>query len=192
MPNLNEQELIEQAVAGNHQAFRQLVEAYQRFVYTISYRLTGSTDESEDIMQETFIRLWKNLSRYNYQFPLKAWLGKIVTNLSLDYLKSNKRKNEHRHISDDALTHNVSESNPARNLEAGELHSAVIKFAEKLTPKQRAVFVLRDLQMLTVEEVCEMLNMKETQVKSNLYYARLSIKGDLVKYYNNLKHHELY
>jgi RNA polymerase sigma-70 factor (ECF subfamily) len=185
MPNQNPTELIQKAVAGDIRAFEQLIELFQGLVYSIAYRLTGSVNESEDIMQETFIRVWKNLQKYNSDLSAKSWVAKIATNLCLDYLKSAKHKIEKENESLDIAHHKLTnEQNPMLALEADELHQTVLTLANKLTPKQRAVFVLRDLEMLEVAEVCKILDMKETQVKSNLYHARIALRADLLNYYN--------
>lgn len=181
MPHLNEAEIIEQAKSGNQLAFRALVESFQGFVYSIAYRFTGNASEAEDLMQETFIRCWKNLDRYNAEYKMKTWLGKIVSNLCLDYLKSARRKNESKAV--DFSIHIMDDANPEKEFETKELHSIILKLADRLTPKQRAVFILRDLEMLEVDEVCEILGMNSANVKSNLYYARLNMKADLLKHY---------
>jgi RNA polymerase sigma-70 factor (ECF subfamily) len=183
MPNLNQRELIESAIAGDHQAFRVIVEAFQGFVYSIAFRFTGNTDDAEDLTQEAFIRLWKNLNRFDPQREMKKWLGKIISNLCLDYLKSARKKKESK-MSADELFKAVETSTPEKEMVATEIHSIVVALAGRLTPKQRAVFILRDLEMLEVSEVCEMLGMSASHVKSNLYYARTQMKSDLMKYFN--------
>lgn len=184
MPNLNEAEIIEQAKRGDQQAFRALVESFQGFVYSIAFRFTGNAAEAEDLMQEAFIRLWKNLNRYNPDYKMKTWLGKIVTNLGLDYVKSARRKNESHVHTMDEKAQITDYMNPQKQMEAAELHSVVMKLSNTLTPKQKAVFILRDLELLEVSEVCDILNMTAEHVKSNLYYARLNMKSVLLKYYN--------
>src|SRR6185295_11025090 len=84
--------LIRKSIDGDHQAFRQLVESHQGLAYSIAYRFTRDENESEDIVQEGFVKLWRNLSKYNAEYRFKTWLSKIVTNLSLDYLKSGRKK----------------------------------------------------------------------------------------------------
>jgi len=185
MPHLNEAEIIEQAKKGDQMAFRTLVESFQGFVYSIAFRFTRNSEEAEDLMQEAFIRLWKSLDRYDQHRQMKSWLGKIITNLCLDYLKSARRKNEIKAM--DVPMHILDDTNPEKQLEAEELHSVVLKLTDRLTPKQKAVFILRDLETLEVAEVCEMLGMTAENVKSNLYYARLNMKTELVKYYNDSK-----
>lgn len=179
----SERELISQAAAGDYRAFRVLVECFQPFVYSIAFRFTKSEAEAEDLTQETFIRLWKNLDRYKPEFKLKTWLGKIVTNLALDHLKSGRNKNEKLRMTMHTELNARSDEQPDTIWNAKELKHLVHRLSEQLTPKQRAVFVLRDLEQLDAPEVCEILGMSAGTVKSNLYYARLSMKSEIEKYY---------
>ncbi|MBI1768181.1 MAG: RNA polymerase sigma factor [Bacteroidetes bacterium] len=174
--------LIRKSIDGDHQAFRQLVESHQGLAYSLAYRFTREEKESEDIVQEAFVKLWKNLSRYNAQYRLKTWLCKIVTNLSLDYLKSGRKKkvmSENNFPAKSMIERVVHED----ELESEELKSIVLRLAEQLTEKQKVVFILRDLETLSSEEVCQTLEMTPGNMKSNLYHARLKIKDGLQKIY---------
>ncbi|GHN00897.1 RNA polymerase sigma factor [Cytophagales bacterium WSM2-2] len=175
-------DLILKSIAGDAQAFRQLVETHQGLAYSIAYRFTRDENESEDIVQEAFVKLWKNLSKYNSDYRLKTWLGKIVTNLCLDHLKSGRVRKVKSESNFSEEVKNVPASNGSE-LETEELKAIVFQLAEKLTEKQKAVFILRDLEMFTPEEVCETLQMSAGNMKSNLYYARLKIKEGLQKFY---------
>lgn len=185
MPILNELETIEKAKSGDQQAFRVLVESFQGFVYSIAFRFTSDEAEAEDLTQETFIKLWKNMVRYNPDYKLRTWIGKIVTNLSLDFLKSGRKKNEKQRIAMDNELNAIDPSQLEAELDSSELHAIVMKLADQLTPKQRAAFILRDLEMLEVNEVCKVLGMSAGNLKSNLYYARLNMKESLIKYYKH-------
>ena len=143
-----EQEQIALAAAGDQRAFRELVEAHQGLVYSIAFRFVRNEPDAEDLTQEAFIRLWKNLSRYNPEFKVKAWLAKIITNLSLDHLKSAQKKNEKKRMELHDKLNAVSYQNPEKELNATELNQLVHQLSEQLTEKQRAVFVLRDLEQL--------------------------------------------
>lgn len=187
MPDPNLQGIIEKAMMGDQYAFRTLVETFQQFVYSIAMRLTGNTDESEDLTQEAFIRLWSSRSKFNTTLSMKAWLGKIITNLCLDYIKSSRHKHHRNSLSIEHSFAKPSEKNPESELEAEELHALIMHLSENLTPKQRAVFVLRDLERFEVDEVCEMLQMSAENVKSNLYHARTFIKSRLLKIYTTEK-----
>jgi RNA polymerase sigma-70 factor (ECF subfamily) len=182
MDQESELDLIKRTMKGDGQAFRQLVEAHQGLAYSIAFRFTRDELESEDIVQNAFIKLWKNISTYNEEFRFKTWLSKIVTNLCLDYLKSGRRK----HSAGKSLNNEMSLLSPPENiLEDVELRAIVHRLAQQLTEKQKAVFILRDLEMLEVDEVCQALQMTPGNMKSNLYYARLKIKEGLQKFYKN-------
>lgn len=185
MSNLTETEIIEHAKAGNQQAFRILVEKYQAFVYAITYRFIRDEYDREDVVQESFIRLWKNLKNYNSQLQMKPWLGKITANICLDYLKSARNINE-------SANTGVAENIPANesfNIEkeiyAKELQELILKIADRLPLKQKATFILRDLEMMEVKEVCEILEESAENIKSNLYYARKFVRETLVKYHKS-------
>lgn len=172
MPDFPDHSIVEKAVAGDALAFRQLVERHQVFVHRVAYRLVGTTSDAEDITQEAFIRLWKNLSRYKPEIRMTTWLYKIVTNLCLDFLKSRRRKMA-------KMTADIREDNvhihtsPAdQGMVDEELRLALEEFSSALSPKQKAVFVLRDLEDVEMKEIGEILSMAPGQVKSNLYYAR--------------------
>lgn len=171
--------LIRKSADGDHQAFRQLVEAHQNLAYSIAFRFTRDENESEDIVQEAFVKTWRNLPKYNAAFRFKTWLSRIVTNLCLDYLKSGRKKK----IVDEENIRGNEPSTNEDNLEHEELKTMVYRLADQLTEKQKAVFILRDLEQLTVDEVCQALQMSAGNMKSNLYYARLKIKEGLQKFY---------
>ena len=179
MDQESELDLIKNAKRGNQQAFRRLVEAHQGLAYSIAFRFTKNENESEDIVQEAFVKVWNNLSGYDSAFRLKTWISRIVTNLCLDYLKSARKKKT-------MSENNVMITEPCfedDQLEGKELKSIVMHLAGQLTDKQQAVFILRDLEMMTPEETCQALQMTPGNMKSNLYYARLKIKEGLQKFY---------
>ena len=183
MQPLSDQELIEKALAGDARAFRPLVERHQGFVYRLAYRFVGTVGESEDIMQEAFIRLWKNLNRYRPEIKVTTWLYKIVTNLSLDHLKS--RHNRTRRGMEDINDQNSIAGTLAadQSLLDEELLAAIRTVTSELSPKQKAVFILRDLEEVEMQEISEILSMDSGQVRSNLYYARKKVSEMVAAYY---------
>jgi len=174
--------LITRAANGDPQAFRQIVSQNQRFLYSVAYRFLGNAQDAEDVTQETFVRLWKNLPKYRAEIKLTTWLYKIVANLCLDMLKSTQRRQQSAQV--DLMEHLVVVNNAAdATVHSQELHRIIQEAASKLTPKQKAVFILRDLEDLPVTEVCSILSMSTGNVKSNLYYARQQMSEELKKYY---------
>ena len=188
---ITEAEIIEKAMAGDMRAFRTLVERHQSFVLSLAYRFVRDVTEAEDITQEAFVRLWKNLHKYKQEIKLTTWLYKIVTNLCLDYLKSSKRKHSRTTINVDDEMKLSAGSTADQPMLNEELRSAILKMTEELTPKQKAVFVLRDLEELSVEEVSKVLNESAANIKSNLYYARLKMSELIRKFYGDEKSEKL-
>jgi len=177
--------LVQEALQGSRTAFRQIVENTQAMVYQVAYRFLGNSHDAEDAVQEVFIRVWKNLKKYNGQAKLSTWLYRIVSNYCLDVLKSRQHrittasKNEDMlHIADNSLTDG--------RLNRSQAHQLVLEAAARLTPVQKAVFILRDLEGMRVDEVCQTLAMTPDSIKSNLYHARKKMSQLLKPFQNEL------
>jgi RNA polymerase sigma-70 factor, ECF subfamily len=187
MSERSDQEIVEQARRGNANAFRYLVERHQGFVYRLSYRFVAAVADAEDITQEAFIRLWKNLHRYRSDVKLTTWLYKMVTNLCLDHLKSrqNRRMNHTVELTDyKGMFSTFTADQP---LIDEELYVAVDRVTADLSPKQKAVFILRDMEGMPMPDISEILSMDPGQVKSNLYYARKKVSALITLYYQTKK-----
>ena len=186
MPAAVAPDLIEQAKGGDHHAFRKIVEAHQGFAYAVAFRFVGNRNEAEDITQEAFIKLWKNIEKYKPETKLTTWLYKIIMNLCLDFLKSAQRKRQLKTegVESNFIADQASQEQRSDNL---EMLGVIVELAKNLTPKQQTVFVLRDLEGLSVEEVLQITSMDQGQIKSTLYYARLKIREGLAKHYRETK-----
>ncbi len=183
MAEQTEQEIIRKAMNGDMEAFQLIVSQNQTFLYSVAFRFLGNAEDAEDMVQEAFIRMWKNLSKYRVEIKLTTWLYKIIVNLCFDVLKSSQRKQQRSHA-DVSEEWSLAHKNEADDeVKARELHAIIQEAASDLTPKQKAVFILRDLETLSVEEVCGILSMSAGNVKSNLYYARQQMGEKLKKYY---------
>jgi RNA polymerase sigma-70 factor, ECF subfamily len=183
---LPESEIIEKATAGDVRAFRALVEKYQTFVLRVAFKLVRNTSDAEDITQEVFIRLWNNLHKYKPDIKLTTWMYSIVTNLCVDFLRSSRFKHSRKtsSVEDDMKLYSTIVSDQVVDV---ELRSSILHLSEALTPKQKAVFVLRDIEELDVDEVCAILQESAANVKSNLYYARKKMSELIQKYYGTNK-----
>ncbi|MBL7872661.1 MAG: RNA polymerase sigma factor [Cyclobacteriaceae bacterium] len=172
-------EVIKAAKAGSVKAFETIVDDHQVFAYRVAFRLIGDTQEAEDIVQESFISLWKNLDRYRADLKLTTWLYRIIVNKCLDYFKSTTTKQNKNKVALQFAVALADNNNPEKEFESNELLKVIHDASKLLTPKQRAVFVLRDLEGLEVSEVCEILSISAGNLKSNLYYARLAMSEKL-------------
>lgn len=180
-PAINE--WILQSRQGNTQAFRRLVETHQTMVYTLAFRILCNEGDAEDVVQETFIRVWKNLETFKTEMKFTTWLFTIATHLCYDRLKALKRKTGSFPIDGEKFQHMQIES--AENIETSainsELAEIILRLTDELTPKQKLVFTLRDLEGLETEEMMTITGLSAEKIKSNLYLARQYIRKKLEK-----------
>jgi RNA polymerase sigma-70 factor (ECF subfamily) len=162
-------------------AFRPLVEEYQGYAFSVAFRVLCDEEEARDVVQESFIRIWSNLRRYNREVKFTTWMYSIVTHLCYDKLRSRKKRGATAiDAVDPSLLASVAvEDNPERLFNNKELAGVITMLTEKLPPKQKMVFVLRDLQGLSVREVSDILGVSEGSVKTNLVYARRYLREQL-------------
>ncbi len=160
----------------DEKAFRILVEKFQSYAFNLAFRLVLDEEDAKDIVQESFIRVWKHIHRYDQKIVFTTWLYKIVINLCYDNLKSTKRRNHMAMRLADNQAILVSNDNASENEDNKDLIRKIRKLSKSLTLKQRMVFVLRDLLELPIKEVSGILGLSEGSVKTNLYLARLNIR----------------
>ncbi|MDL2222988.1 sigma-70 family RNA polymerase sigma factor [Bacteroidales bacterium OttesenSCG-928-M11] len=176
--------LITASRQKDEKAFRLIVEEFQSLVYSISFRLLCNEDEAKDITQETFIRVWINLNKYNSKQKFSTWLYTIATNLCLDKLKRQKyfQKND---MSETILTTIAIKDDTEEKILNQELLDLISSFTQELTPKQKIVFTLRYLEELEIEEIKQITGMSSEKIKSNLFLAKKNIQNKIEKIYRN-------
>ncbi len=181
--SLSEAEILSRCIKKDPEAFKNLVEMYQQFAYNIAYKILLNEENAKDMVQESFIRIWNHFTGYRKEVLFTTWLYKIVVNLCYDKLKSEKRRNHIEITTAEKLGYSLTESSDqdSQRNEKKSLIKEIRVISKKLTLKQRLVFVLRDIQNLSVREVCDILKMTEGAVKTNLYLARMFIREQLLK-----------
>jgi RNA polymerase sigma-70 factor (ECF subfamily) len=180
-------ELIEMAKHGDLDAFQKLVDLYSRRVHSIAYQLCGNSDDAEDISQEVFLRLYNSFSKYDSRYMFMTWLYRLTVNLAIDFKRKNAR---HRHSSIDEIKAesdpNEYAAGPDKDLERSEFKGAIKKLAGRLAENQRKVFVLRDLQEFSVDEIATVLGCRASTVRVHLARARANLKKSLLQIYPEL------
>ncbi len=171
--SIEEVQHINKARVGGSNSFAFLVKKYQQMAYNLAFRIVCDEDDAKDVVQESFIKIWKNMKRYDPKIKFSTWMYTIVTNTAIDYLRSAKKRTM---INIDNLGEKLAITNMENELENKELGQLIKLASDGLTTKQRLVFVLRDLQGLKSEEVSEILKLSATSIKSNLYHARNNIR----------------
>lgn len=173
---MNEPELIRQVQNGNSNAFRYLVARYQKLVIHITGRVIQNQEDLEDVCQEVFIKVFKNINRFKGDSKLSTWIASIAYNTSLDYLKK-YRKRELDFT--DKLKPENSDSGLSQGLERKDLHRYIREQIELLPLHYRSVVTLYHLEEFNYREIEEITGMPEGTVKSYLHRARQLLKDKL-------------
>jgi len=172
--------IINQIKKGNRTAFRQVVEQYREYAFKLAFRIVCNEEDAKDVVQDSFIKIWRNIHSYDPSVKFTTWAYKIVTHSAIDIYRKNARQlsvslDESMNTSSPAALNSSQKSHCNRDL---SIH--IGKIAGNLPEKQRLVFILRDIQGMDSKEVQEILDMTETTVKSNLYHARKTVKEKLI------------
>ncbi len=156
--------------------FTDILEIYQSAVIRIIYKMVNSWETARDLAQDAFLRLWRYRNKITEDKPIFTLLYKIAVNLSIDHL----RKNSNKYIGlEDSKT-----MTSAENQEDRELYQLILTVSDKLKPKQKAVFILRDIEGFSFEEITTIMNMPVGNIRSNLHLARKNIKNFLESEFN--------
>ena len=153
-----------------------MVQQHQRLAFSLALKMLADEEEAKDVVQETFIRVWQNIGDYNPQKPFTTWLYTIASRLCLDHLKQRRRILPLPE--DESVLHRFA-NDEQQTLENSEWVAIVRMLAEGLSPKQKLVFTLCQLEGLPSAEVEQITGMDARQVKSNLYVARQTIREHL-------------
>ena len=178
-----EPELIEECRKGDLHNFRKVVEKTSPMVFSVAFRMLGDEDAARDIVQETMVTIWQKLAKFNSAGSYKTWVYRIAVNKCYDQLRKQKRRNESRY--DDqkwALISNHLSEDGITELENEENALIINLLTNKLSPKQKAVFILSELEEIPADEIAEITGLSKSVVKANLYYARKNIESLLQKY----------
>jgi RNA polymerase sigma-70 factor (ECF subfamily) len=173
-PEADETELLQRARQGDQQAFGALVERYQRRVVGVAQAVVHNPDDAIELAQETFIRAYENLAKFESRSSFSTWLYRIAANLAIDF-----RRREGRHLvlrGEDAENEFQRLPSPRGNsyqeTARGELNRRINAALGELTPEHRAVILLREVEGLSYDEISEVLDVPRGTVMSRLHYAR--------------------
>ncbi len=177
--------LVDRAVAGEKQAFDQIVRLHEAYVYRICLGITGNTHDAEDAMQNAFLKAFLSLSQFRREARFRSWLTRIAINEALQRLHKQKELiasiHEVQKLEEDWMPKQISDwgANPEQSLLAGELRQILEKAILALPTPYRTVFVLRDICGHSTAEVAATLNLNIPAVKSRLLRARLAVRERL-------------
>jgi RNA polymerase sigma-70 factor (ECF subfamily) len=182
--------LVQASKNGDVAAFEQLVKRYDRKLFRIAQSVTHNREDSQDAVQEAFLKAYQHLGDFRGDSQFSTWLIRVTLNQSLMKLRKLRRTKEVALDEDfgtdeDVLPREVIDwaPNPEQLYSVSELRNILIKTIEELRPILRAVFVLQDLEGLSTDQTAEALNLSQSAVKSRLWRARLQLRERLNQYF---------
>ncbi len=164
---------------GDANAFRELVETYYGYAFSLAARYLGDSEEAGDVTQESFIRVWQHLPSFDFRCKFTTWMYRIVINLCHDRARIQNRQVIHFKALFPVQTD--EEANFEKQTIDEDLVHVITALSSELPSRQRDVFVLRDLQDLAIDEVARILHVSNSAVKSNLSHARKNIRQRILQ-----------
>lgn len=181
--------VVAQVLAGDRDAFRVLVERHSRSIYRVAYRMTGSQQDAEELVQEVLLRAYKSLGRFEMRSNFSTWLYRIAINRTLDFLSARKtqmQSQEAFQITDDPDPEDKRQvqlpspsPGPERVVLSGEVKSRVAQAMTLLTPVERVAFIMRHMEGRSIEEIGQALNLKASAAKNSVFRAVQKLRQQL-------------
>lgn len=171
--------------ADDEMALDELIGRKTRPLVQLAYRILGDLEEARDVVQVTFFRVWENRDRFDDRFSPNTWIYRIANNLAIDHLRSRKSR-EKTHEPVRQHLQEVADSRSRHSLVSlrdDEVMQIFQELSTELTEKQRAVFLLREVEGMSSQEVGEIVGCRESTVRNHLFNARKVLRRELVKRY---------
>ncbi|MFN7996147.1 MAG: sigma-70 family RNA polymerase sigma factor [Bryobacteraceae bacterium] len=173
---LSDTAAVAQARAGDHGAFRVLVERHSRNLFRLAYRMTGHQQDAEDIVQETFLRAYRQLAKFDERASFGTWLYRIAANCSLDLIRVRRRRNEQQEGQQEEapdLIQALADTAPApdRLTLSGEVERKVAGALEELSEMERTAFVLRHYEGMCIDDISRTLGVQPNAAKHSIFRA---------------------
>jgi RNA polymerase sigma-70 factor, ECF subfamily len=185
---LPDRDLAIAARSGDAAAFEALVTRKTPAVVSVARRVVGDAEDARDVAQMVFVRVWEELHRYDETYSFNTWLYRIATNLSIDFLRSSRS----RQRAHGATLHVVrmreerTAAQTTRPAEDRELTHLFQEVSGRLSGKQKAAFILREMEDRDTKEIAEILQCGESTVRNHLFNARRVLRREIEKLYPGL------
>ncbi len=179
--------IVQQIKEGKTESFEILVERYQKQVYNIAYRYTGSRDDAYDLSQEAFLKAYRGIKNFRQDSSFKTWIYHITANVCRDYLRKGRKFQEvsidepvHGNDGDMEKQLTANSRGPDEAYESKELSEFIQSLINDLQQEYKEIIVLREMQQLSYEEIANVLNCSIGTVKSRLNRARKILKDRII------------
>jgi RNA polymerase sigma-70 factor (ECF subfamily) len=167
--------VLARARQGDSDAFRALVEQHSRSVFRLAFRMTGNEQDAEDVVQESFLRAYRQLGRFESRANFGTWLYRIVSNCSVDLMRSKQAR--HDQVRGDSLDEGAMElpavdvPGPERMAQSAEIQTRVQRALRELSPLERAAFTLRHYEGRSIDEISATLGLGTSAAKHSVFRA---------------------
>ena len=171
--------------AADEAALNELIDRKTRPLLQLAQRILGDAEEARDVVQVTFFKVWENRRKFDDRWSPNTWIYRIASNLAIDHLRARRSREkgsepvrQHlRQVADGRSQRDLS------RLEQGEVAGIFRELATGLSEKQRLVFLLREVEGLSSQEVAEIAGCRESTVRNHLFNARKQLRRELVRRY---------
>ncbi len=173
--------VLARARQGDSEAFRTLVEQHSRRAFQLAFRMTGNEQDAEDVVQESFIRAYRQLGRFEARAHFATWLHRIVANCSVDLIRSRRARYDHASTDDVDVAH-LPESdapNPERLAASAQIHQSVATAMAGLSPLERAAFTLRHYEGRSIADIGKTLGLGTSATKHSVFRAVKKLRAAL-------------
>lgn len=174
-------DLVRRARDGDHDAFEVIVETYRDRLFGLAVGILRNRSAAEDVVQEAFIKAYKNLKGFRGDSSIYTWLYRIAVNTAHNHLRRASRRTE-VDFEDVAPIIEARGQNPAESTANAELGTAIDGAIQDLPPRQREVFMLHYFERMTHREIADVLGVTEGAIKANFFHAVQKLKGALKPY----------
>lgn len=180
---MTEMELVRAAAAGDSDAFGELVRQYENKVYHLALRMCADEEDAADVAQEAFLSAWRGLPNFRGDSGFATWLYRLTSNAAIDHLRRVKKQRGDVSLDDEETAFDAVDSGPTPHqaAESRELERAVAEGLRLLSDEHRSVLVLREVRLLSYEEIARVLQLDLGTVKSRISRARNSLRKILLK-----------
>ena len=167
--------LARRAANADPRAWDEIIDRYGERIYNLAFRFTGQQAEAEDLTQDVFLKLYRNLDRYRGDVPLMAWALRLSRNLCIDHYRHHRARRQAETVSDEVLRHLPSEEDVEGRSQKRELRRLVQQVLAEMSESMASVVMLRDLQGLSYDEIATFFELPVGTIKSRLHRARAEL-----------------
>jgi RNA polymerase sigma-70 factor, ECF subfamily len=174
----DDRQLVETIRGGDTDAFETLVRRKTSKVYALCYRVIGNAEDAKDISQLVFLKLWENLEKYDAHYAFDTWLYRMVTNVAIDFMR-NKQSRDNAVNSNLRLVKTAADAEQNVIVQRKEVETVFNEVSACLSPKQKTIFVMNQMEDLPSAEIAKVLGCRESTVRNHLFNARKLMQAQL-------------